>query len=100
MHSEAQPMSLRGSHDFLGISNVEIAALAKDVATLGETRLGDPRQHFVNDEGNILFRSASKFIWHRVGSKKSWNEFQRGLSVQASNRAKQFYFVFLGKAVA
>ncbi len=61
--------------------------------------LGDGRQHFVNNERDILLRCARKFLRHRVRAEKGWDELQRGRFVQLPNDPKYFQLFFERKPV-
>ena len=75
-------MLLRRHQDFFRFREVEVAALAKNIAAFGKLFLSHGRQHLVNDERHILLRCAAKLFWDGVRAKERRHKFNRCRLVQ------------------
>src|SRR6185312_10297676 len=85
--------------DFLGIGDFEIIFLAKNVAVFRVLSFRHARQHFMNDQRDILLLGVTKFLRYGVRAKKCRNELDWAFRVESSNYAQKFQFVLDRQAV-
>ena len=92
-------MLLRRHQDFLRVREIEVAALAEDVAAFRQFLLGHGRQHLVNDKRHVLFGRAAELFRNGMCTEKRRDKFNRGRFVQLTDNAQNFQLFLERQAV-
>ena len=93
MHAQSQAMFARRAENFFRVGHLEVTVFAKNIAVLRELPFRHARQHFMNDQRDILLLGIAKFLRHRMRAEKSWNELDRAFRIESSDYAQKFHLV-------
>ena len=88
MHAQFHPELFRRDQNLSRLLEVEITALAKDVAKLREILLRDARQHFVDHKIDISLRRLSIFARNRVRAEKRRHNFEQRFLIEPLRHAQ------------
>ena len=95
-----RPCCCAAIKNFFRIRDVEVAALAENVAAFGQLFLGYARQHLVDDERDILLGRAAKLFRNGVCAEKRRHKFDRRFRIQPANHAQNLQLVLHGQPIA
>src|SRR5450432_1894258 len=99
VHSKLQTSSLCRAQNPAGGVQIEITALAKDVAVLREVLPNDFRNHLLDHTIGVLRRSSTKLFGNGVRTEKRRHELDRRCLVQTANYAQNFQLVFQRESI-
>src|SRR5438309_152152 len=91
MHSQFQSKFLRRRQNFARLRDIEITALAKDIAELRQLLLRDAWQHFINHKIDIFIRR--RVARDGVSAEKRWDNFERELLTELPHHSQYLQLI-------
>ena len=100
VQTQAEAQSFRGVQDGARLVQGKHVRFAEDVAVFGEVIPGDPREHLVDDEIDIVVDAAAILVGDLVSAEERRDAAQMAGCVQLSDGPQDFDFGIEGEAVS